>query len=897
MPNYSRLCCIRNCLGPETPRNIYKFPNDENERNLWLNATKRYLRKNNTAYDLFICMRHFSDECLHSASYKIWKDGCEVDVQRKYRKLKKDSVPSIFEVNDEDSETEKTKTEDKKEKDENLSEDFKSVSIKYSFGNSPEINSNNYKKKLKSNETEGDGLQLSDFDIKKPPVKRRRRAKRKTDSNEIKLENLEKSKLDENSSQPEIPISKFPQFTFADSFKDENTIIKRRKIKQNVSHSPPSNWEKTKQVENNNKLCTLVKNENPSLNSLNVINHKSNLETSNLQSSNSLTAFPNFTFANSDINNYKNKCEISLSKNDEFVKSATNNIVKIKTEANQVPATINTGGALMINPVQPAINSIVKIKTEANQLPATINAGGTLIINPVKQSINNIVKIKTEANQLPATINAGGTLIINPVKQSINNIVKIKTEANQLPGTINKGGTLIINPVNPAINNIVKLNTESNQLPTTINTGGTLIINRNDGIVISPTIAKITNQNQNSNTSQLLSTVTPPTRIMTIDQNGTAQATINNIVKLNPNTNQLQSTIPISDLSNYTFATRPKPSSPNCTEVLILKKLNQIEKSQLNKVATFATFPNLNFANNGIINNNNNSNVNLPSSDIIKISEVHSESPSVFQPEVHFADETNKKNENSNIKSETESSSQRGKKRKNERDLSPSSLRRINIVNELMALNSSHPVNESPVNSNCTSIPIQSALSSTNSTVQYSKAILMWDWNYRNVNEFPKYWGMIDSPEGVFFGYVGDVPSTITRSIFVNEDMTVELRANNHIAKSPLIEKIMNLQQLRIAMIKIVSMNLCSNSIDGHCENGFYLRKNVTASKKCKECQLKIYKEHSAQRRKNRRLIAQKERRTRNLRNIRQKLTRAVNRMEIMQKAYVELSSTLLPIE
>ncbi|XP_043479121.1 myb-like protein I isoform X2 [Leptopilina heterotoma] len=815
MPNYSRLCCIRNCLGPETPRNIYKFPNDENERNLWLNATKRYLRKNNTAYDLFICMRHFSDECLHSASYKIWKDGCEVDVQRKYRKLKKDSVPSIFEVNDEDSETEKTKTEDKKEKDENLSEDFKSVSIKYSFGNSPEINSNNYKKKLKSNETEGDGLQLSDFDIKKPPVKRRRRAKRKTDSNEIKLENLEKSKLDENSSQPEIP----------------------------------------------------------------------------------LTAFPNFTFANSDINNYKNKCEISLSKNDEFVKSATNNIVKIKTEANQVPATINTGGALMINPVQPAINSIVKIKTEANQLPATINAGGTLIINPVKQSINNIVKIKTEANQLPATINAGGTLIINPVKQSINNIVKIKTEANQLPGTINKGGTLIINPVNPAINNIVKLNTESNQLPTTINTGGTLIINRNDGIVISPTIAKITNQNQNSNTSQLLSTVTPPTRIMTIDQNGTAQATINNIVKLNPNTNQLQSTIPISDLSNYTFATRPKPSSPNCTEVLILKKLNQIEKSQLNKVATFATFPNLNFANNGIINNNNNSNVNLPSSDIIKISEVHSESPSVFQPEVHFADETNKKNENSNIKSETESSSQRGKKRKNERDLSPSSLRRINIVNELMALNSSHPVNESPVNSNCTSIPIQSALSSTNSTVQYSKAILMWDWNYRNVNEFPKYWGMIDSPEGVFFGYVGDVPSTITRSIFVNEDMTVELRANNHIAKSPLIEKIMNLQQLRIAMIKIVSMNLCSNSIDGHCENGFYLRKNVTASKKCKECQLKIYKEHSAQRRKNRRLIAQKERRTRNLRNIRQKLTRAVNRMEIMQKAYVELSSTLLPIE
>lgn len=89
----------------------------------------------------------------------------------------------------------------------------------------------------------------------------------------------------------------------------------------------------------------------------------------------------------------------------------------------------------------------------------------------------------------------------------------------------------------------------------------------------------------------------------------------------------------------------------------------------------------------------------------------------------------------------------------------------------------------------------------------------------------------------------------------------------------------MNIQQLRIAMITIVSMNLCSNSLDGHCENGFYLRKNGTGSKKCKECQLKIYKEHSAQRRKNRRLIAKKERRAKNLRNIRQKLTRAVNRV------------------
>lgn len=80
--------------------------------------------------------------------------------------------------------------------------------MKYTFANSSEINSdNNEKKKLTSSEIEADGLQLTDFDIKKPPV--RRRAKRKIYSNEIKLETLKKSKPDENSSQREIPVSYF----------------------------------------------------------------------------------------------------------------------------------------------------------------------------------------------------------------------------------------------------------------------------------------------------------------------------------------------------------------------------------------------------------------------------------------------------------------------------------------------------------------------------------------------------------------------------------------------------------------------------------------------------------------------------------------------------------------
>lgn len=91
-----------------------------------------------------------------------------------------------------------------------------------------------------------------------------------------------------------MQISKFPQFTFADSLKDENTIIKRRNVNQSVAHSPPSNCEKTEQIENNNKLYSLVKNENPSFNSQNFINDKSNLETNNLQSTNSVSYFPIF---------------------------------------------------------------------------------------------------------------------------------------------------------------------------------------------------------------------------------------------------------------------------------------------------------------------------------------------------------------------------------------------------------------------------------------------------------------------------------------------------------------------------------------------------------------------------------------------------------------------------
>lgn len=181
---------------------------------------------------------------------------------------------------------------------------------------------------------------------------------------------------------------------------------------------------------------------------------------------------------------------------------------------------------------------------------------------------------------------------------------------------------------------------------------------------------------------------------------------------------------------------------------------------------------NVNINNKLPINNNINlNNKNLPVNGVnaIKISRVHSEASN---SKVHSTNECTIQKTN-----EKEISSKKSLKRvkkKNERDLSPSSLRRVNIVNDILTLNSSIPVNNTQI-SQCTSVSLQSALSSINVCAEYSKSTLMWDWKHRNVNEFPKYWGMIDSPDGVFFGYVGDIPSCTTRSIYVKEDMTVEV--------------------------------------------------------------------------------------------------------------------------
>lgn len=112
------------------------------------------------------------------------------------------------------------------------------------------------------------------------------------------------------------------------------------------------------------------------------------------------------------------------------------------------------------------------------------------------------------------------------------------------------------------------------------------------------------------------------------------------------------------------------------------------------------------------------------------------------------------------------------KKRKSEkRDLSPNSSRRVDNIKQIMSLPHSEPFQESPFkltgsDNDNSPLPTQK---------KYTNANLIKDWNARDSAQFPDHWGMNSTDNGILFAYVGDMEYLVTRSIFVKEDMSVEV--------------------------------------------------------------------------------------------------------------------------
>lgn len=53
-----------------------------------------------------------------------------------------------------------------------------------------------------------------------------------------------------------------------------------------------------------------------------------------------------------------------------------------------------------------------------------------------------------------------------------------------------------------------------------------------------------------------------------------------------------------------------------------------------------------------------------------------------------------------------------------------------------------------------------------------------------------------------------------------------------------LLDKVTCLEDVRLAMLKLVSLKVCEMASQGQCENGFFLPKTRSKSAKCKECQI-----------------------------------------------------------
>lgn len=238
------------------------------------------------------------------------------------------------------------------------------------------------------------------------------------------------------------------------------------------------------------------------------------------------------------------------------------------------------------------------------------------------------------------------------------------------------------------------------------------------------------------------------------------------------------------------------------------------------------------------------------------------------------------------------SSVNKTKNKKEKRDLSPKSRKRIETLNHVMSLtnlnvnadtdNSTNLINSTSDENVATSLPME-----------YSQKDLINDWENRKVEHFPQFWGMFCTENGVLFAYIGDGDSIVSRSIFVQEDMTVEISAYNQVAKFPVINKIQSLEDLRMGMIKIVSLNFCERAVNRICKNGFFFRKPFTRSEKCEDCKLIIQREKSKELRIANRLLKRSINQKNKERRGKERLSRALKKIESMKEKIANQLSRL----
>ncbi|KAJ8973931.1 hypothetical protein NQ317_001137 [Molorchus minor] len=127
---------------------------------------------------------------------------------------------------------------------------------------------------------------------------------------------------------------------------------------------------------------------------------------------------------------------------------------------------------------------------------------------------------------------------------------------------------------------------------------------------------------------------------------------------------------------------------------------------------------------------------------------------------------------------------------------------------------------------------------------QYTLEALMQDWkSSANERKVPGDWALVDSNFGVLLVYCGDTHESITRSVLVKNDMSVEVRYKERIAASPSIDKVSNFQQLLWFLLVVTCSHVCEG-IENHqsCPNVFYIRKPKTRCNRCPDCQIEAKK-------------------------------------------------------
>lgn len=186
----------------------------------------------------------------------------------------------------------------------------------------------------------------------------------------------------------------------------------------------------------------------------------------------------------------------------------------------------------------------------------------------------------------------------------------------------------------------------------------------------------------------------------------------------------------------------------------------------------------------------------------------------------------------------------------------------------------------------CVSTLFEDALpTQENEAIEYTIGALKRDFEAPEHSSETIEWGIGLLPKGIILFYYGDPGKYTTKTLVVEEDMSIEARLGDEIIKLNIVDKVHCFQDLLVAMRTVSKSHICSGSdYDTPCTSGFVKLTSNLNSQRCNSCQVQRMLKIKNERRRARRFNIKQYKTKKIIKNLKQQNSRIRNYIKKKKK-------------